>query len=177
MSAGSRSGVSVLALAAVVLSACEPMSPGPGSDDSSADAAGGELEQIAYIKASNVSAGDEFGNGGTTLGDSVALSDDGSTLAVGAPLERSGSRGVDGDRDDDSLYGAGAVYVFARSEAGWTEQAYLKASTPGLGDNFGANVALSGDGDTLAVFARFEGSAATDALLSICSAARPTNIV
>ena len=132
MRIANRSHISLLALAVVALSACEPTSPDSGVADSASDtgtASRGELEQIAYIKASNVSAGDEFGNGGTTLGDSVALSDDGSTLAVGAPLERSASSGVDGDRDDNSLYGAGAVYVFARGEAGWREQAYLKSRT------------------------------------------------
>ena len=166
MRIGNRSYVVLLALTLTALSACdrETTSLGPDATDSpetTGDANGRELRQIAYIKASDTAAGDEFGNGGTSLGDSVALSDDGSTLAVGAPLERSASNGVNGDRDDNSLYGAGAVYVFTRGETGWTEQAYVKASNPGFGDNFGANVALSADGNTMAAFARFEGSAAT----------------
>jgi len=116
------------------------------------------LTQIAYIKASNPGDGDNFGAGGTLSGDAVALSKDGSTLAVGAPFESSGAPGVDGDQADDSVYGAGAVYIFSRQEDGWAQQAYLKASNPGLADNFGFITALSADGDTLAVSAHFESS-------------------
>ncbi len=119
------------------------------------------LRQTAYIKASNTGAGDQFGAGGTLMGDAVALSADGSTLAVGAPVESSGVTGINGDQDDDSTYGAGAVYVFTHDGENWTQQAYVKASNAGLTDSFGYFVALSGDGDTLAVSAYFEGSAAT----------------
>ena len=42
-------------------------------------AASAGLRQTAYIKASNPHMGDHFGNGGTLLGDSVALSGDGYT--------------------------------------------------------------------------------------------------
>jgi hypothetical protein len=118
------------------------------------------LRQTAYIKASNTGAGDQFGAGGTLLGDALALSADGSTLAVGAPVESSGVTGINGDQDDDSTYGAGAVYVFTADGENWTQQAYVKASNTGLTDSFGNFVALSGDGDTLAVSAYFEGSAA-----------------
>ena len=119
------------------------------------------LEQIHYLKASNTAFGDQFGTGGTLLGDAVALSDDGSTLAVGATFEASGSAGVNGDQSDDSVYGAGAVYVFSNDDGNWTQQAYIKASNPGLTDNFGYAVELSEDGNTLAVSAYFEASGAT----------------
>jgi hypothetical protein len=118
------------------------------------------LRQTAYIKASNTGVGDQFGAGGTLLGDAVALSADGSTLAVGAPVESSGVTGINGDQDDDSTYGAGAVYIFRLDGENWTQQAYVKASNTGITDSFGYFVALSGDGDTLAVSAYFEGSAA-----------------
>lgn len=107
--------------------------------------------QQAYVKASNTGVGDDFAR-------AVALSDDGVTLAVGAPLEN----GNDGGGEDNS----GAAYVYARTGAVWTQEAYLKASTVApvpdveAGDNFGAAVALSGDGATLAVGAPFEDSAA-----------------
>src|SRR5690606_21382261 len=65
----------------------------------------GNWSQIAYVKASNVDAGDFFGA-------SVAL--DGGRLAVGAPGESSST----GDPDDDTADGSGAVYVFERDEAG-----------------------------------------------------------
>jgi hypothetical protein len=109
--------------------------------------------QQAYVKASNAGALDHFG-------DSVALSDDGSTLAVGAPGESSNAAGIDGDQDNDAFADAGAVYVYVRDDVGWTQQAYVKAQHPG-GDFFGSSVALSQDGSTLAVGALMEASNAT----------------
>ena len=91
------------------------------SEDLQLIVAGGWDPCTAVCHGCDAAAGDGFGNGGTTYGDSVALSDDGNTLAVGALLERSASSGVNGDRDDYSLYGAGAVYVFTRGDSGWTE--------------------------------------------------------
>jgi hypothetical protein len=107
----------------------------------------------AYVKASNTDALDHFG-------DSVALSDDGMMLAVGAPGESSSAPGIDGDPTNNSLADAGAVYVYARDDAGWAQQAYVKASNPG-GDFFGTSVSLDEDGTTLAVGALMEASSAT----------------
>ena len=123
--------------------------------------AGNVLRQTAYIKSSNTGFGDEFGGGGTLLGNAVALSGDGGTLAIGAPYESGGYSGIDGDQDDESVYGAGAVYVYVGDAGAWRRQAYVKASNPGLTDNFGYMIALSGDGDTMAVAAPYEASAAT----------------
>ncbi len=119
-----------------------------------------QLRQIAYLKASNPGAGDHFGNGGTVLGDSVAISGDGNTIAIGAPNESSGASGINGTQNDNSLYSSGAVYVFARRGNVWAPQAYVKASNPGQGDEFGHVVALSADGNTMAVSAYFEASGA-----------------
>ncbi len=110
--------------------------------------------QQAYIKASNPGATDEFGF-------SVALSADGSTLAVGAPYEDSSALGVGGTQGDNSASNAGAVYVFTRSSGTWSQQTYLKASNTGGSDFFGWRVALSADGNTLAVAAYGEDSNAT----------------
>ena len=113
--------------------------------------------QKAYVKASNTEAGDQFGR-------SVALSDDGSTLAVGAHREDSNATGIDGDQNNDvaSNVNAGAVYVFRRdSSDDWAQEAYVKASNTGAGDQFGVSVALSDDGSTLAVGAFGEDSDAT----------------
>ncbi|KIG19527.1 Molybdopterin oxidoreductase, iron-sulfur binding subunit [Enhygromyxa salina] len=115
---------------------------------------GAVWSQQAYLKASNSGSGDYFGR-------SVALSGDGDTLAVGAYGEDSGATGIDGNQADNSASSAGAVYVFVRSGAVWSQQAYLKASNSGSGDYFGRSVALSGDGDTLAVGAAYEASGAT----------------
>jgi hypothetical protein len=110
---------------------------------------------IGYLKASNPDPGDQFGF-------KTAISGDGTTLAVGAWGEASNATGIDGDQSDNSLADAGAVYVFARSDTGeWLPQAYIKASNTDANDRFGWSVALSGDGNTLAVGAVFESSNAT----------------
>ncbi len=114
----------------------------------------GAWQQQAYVKASNADADDRFGW-------SVALSDDGNTLAVGAYAEDSAATGIDGDQSDNTASAAGAVYVFTRTAGAWKQQAYVKASNAGAGDEFGWSVALSADGNTLAVGALFEDSAAT----------------
>ena len=109
--------------------------------------------QQAYVKASNTDIGDEFGS-------SVAVSGD--TLAVGARREDSNGIGVNpgpAAEADDSLTDSGAVYVFTRSGSTWTQQAYVKASNTGIGDEFGTTVAL--DSNTLAVGAPLEDSTAT----------------
>jgi hypothetical protein len=135
---------------------------GNEADDSAADAgavyvlarSGPAWSQQAYLKASNTGAGDGFGR-------SVALSSDAAALVVGASGEGSAATGVGGDQADDSAAPAGAVYVLARGGAAWTQQAYVKASNTGAGDGFGASVALSADGSTLAANATGEDSAAT----------------
>jgi len=109
--------------------------------------------QQAYVKASNTRAGDAFGI-------SVALSGDGNTLAVGANGEDSGSIGV-GSKPNKSAPNAGAVYVFTRSAGNWKQQAYVKSSNTRAGNRFGTSVALSGDGDTLAVGAYGEAGGST----------------
>jgi hypothetical protein len=122
------------------------------------------LTQIAYIKASNAEAYDYFADGGGNQGhngNSITVSGDGNTMAVGAPYESSGSTGVDGNQNDNSAYASGAVYLFVRPGNSWLQQAYIKASNTGQSDHFGASVALSRDGNTLAVAAPWESSAAT----------------
>ena len=122
------------------------------------------LKQVAYIKASNAEAYDHLADGGGNQGhsgNSVALSADGNTMAVGAPYESSGAKGVNGNQNDNSTYASGAVYVFIRQGDAWTQQAYVKASNPGLSDHFGASVVLSRDGNTMAVAAPWEASGAT----------------
>jgi len=122
------------------------------------------LKQIAYIKASNAEAYDHFGCGGGNqghTGTSISISGDANTMAVGAPFESGGSPGVNGNQNDNSMYAAGAVYVYTRQGQSWTQQAYVKASHPGLNAHFGSSVALSRDGNTMAVAAHWESSAAT----------------
>lgn len=115
---------------------------------------GSTWSQQAYVKASNTNAGDTFGA-------AIAISGDGSTLAIGAPQEASAAIGINGDETTNSEMFAGAVYVFSHAGSVWSQQAYVKASHSGDERRFGSAVALSDDGATLAVGAVAESSAAT----------------
>ncbi len=106
--------------------------------------------QQAYLKASNTGANDYFGG-------AVAIAGD--TIVIGAPAEDSNATGVDGNQADNSASGSGAAYVFTRSGTTWSQQAYLKASNTGAGDNFGFPVASAGQ--TIAICALGESSNAT----------------
>lgn len=122
------------------------------------------LKQVTYIKASNTEAYDHFACGGGNqghTGNSIALSGDANTMAIGAPFERGGAAGVNGNQSDNSVYASGAVYVYVRQGDSWTQQAYVKASNPGQSDHFGSSVALSRDGSTMAVAAQWEASVVT----------------
>jgi hypothetical protein len=146
-----------LAVGAIGESSAAKLVNGNGADTSAPSAgaayiykrSSGGWAQEAYIKASNTSAGAEFG--------SVALSGD--TLAVGAMLESSNATLVNGNETDTSMPESGAVYVYTRTAGVWTKQAYVKASNTRAGALFGCALALSGD--TLAVGSFGESSAAT----------------
>ena len=105
--------------------------------------AGTIWEQQAYLKASNTDAGDRFGI-------SVALF--GETAVVASGIESSKATGVNGDQTDNSLFGAGAAYVFVRSGGTWTQQAYLKASNSDESDFFGASISLFADSLVVGAF-------------------------
>jgi hypothetical protein len=139
----------------------------PGIDgDSTNDAASGSgatyvfrrgvagWSQEAFVKSSNPAFSDGFGR-------ALALSADGSELAVGAPGEDSSATGIGGRQSSNAAPDAGAVYVFRRGAAGWSQQAYVKASNTGAYDTFGSSVALSADGASLAVGAPGDESSAT----------------
>ena len=133
-------------------------SPPPGSDDPAIHSGavyvfrrvGNTWEQEALLKGPNTESGDE-------LGISVALWGD--TLAVGAPQEDSSSREINGDQTDNEAINSGAVYVFRRTGSSWVQEAYIKASNAGTGDELGISVALWND--VLVAGALFEDSAAT----------------
>jgi hypothetical protein len=132
---------------------------------------GSSWQEQAYIKASNAEAYDYFGS-------SLALSEDGDTLFVGAPGEASGATGANGDQADNSRGISGAVYVFERDEDNWTQSLYLKAPQsvavyspcfepspvrclPYQGSRFGSSLAVTPDLSTLVVGAIYDHSAAT----------------
>ena len=110
-------------------------------------------ELHSYIKASNAGRDDRFG-------DSIALSDNGETLAVGAPNEDGSSAGVNGLQNDNAPE-TGAVYVFRLTNNIWSQQAYIKPSNPSQDDRFGLSVSLSGDGNLLSTGAPNEDGSST----------------
>ncbi|RYD68650.1 MAG: hypothetical protein EOP83_00410 [Verrucomicrobiaceae bacterium] len=106
--------------------------------------------QQARLRASNSAPSSWFGQ-------SVAIS--GETMVAGAPGEASNATSVNGNQLNTGAQDSGAAYVFVRSGASWTQQAYLKASNSGASDGFGRSVAL--EGSALIVGAPGEDSAAT----------------
>ena len=112
------------------------------------------LQKYTYVKASNTDNSDRFGY-------NIAISGDGSTLAVGARYENSNATGINGDDSNNSAADAGAVYIYVNTDGVWTQQAYIKASNTQASDLFGTYVSLSDDGNTLAVGATGEDSNST----------------
>ena len=72
----------------------------------------------------------------------IALSSDGNTAAAASYTE------------DTGAVNAGSMYIFTRDGSTWTEQAKIQASDKQTGDYFGWPVAISADGNTLAVGAQ-----------------------
>jgi hypothetical protein len=72
---------------------------------------------------------------GSSYGFSVAVSDDGSTIAVGAP-------------DHSNV---GVVFVFVRSGNAWVQQAKITVGLTNIWSGYGLGLTISGDGNTIAV--------------------------
>jgi hypothetical protein len=111
---------------------------------------GATWREQAFIKASNPDLQDTFAA-------NLAVSRDGNTLLVGASMEDSRARGINGEQKDDSATESGAAYLFTRSGTTWSQQAYIKADNADEFDEFGTSIAVSGDGRRLIVGARMEG--------------------
>jgi hypothetical protein len=94
-------------------------------------------QQQAFLKPQNNGTGYRFGF-------QVALN--GPTAIVGAYSEGSGTTGIN-SRPDTACIEAGAVYVFRRQAADWTQTNYVKASHTSDFDHLG--IALDFDGHTL----------------------------
>ncbi len=91
------------------------------------------------------------------MGDSVSVSGDGKTIAVGVEV-LSRVPGPPRSRKAGTGLEQGAVYVFVEPAAGWTTTSNYQAeltATGGLdGDLFGCSVAISSDAKTIAVGAQ-----------------------
>ncbi|WP_061009432.1 hypothetical protein [Vibrio sp. CUB2] len=106
--------------------------------------------QDSYLKASNSDSEDQFGH-------SVDVNSDGTVIAIGAFNEASDSE-INGNESDNSTSGAGAAYLFYKSQAGWQQEDYIKAVNSDASDHFGSDVQLSSDGKALVVGAPNEAS-------------------
>ncbi|WP_369795332.1 fibronectin type III domain-containing protein [Bacteriovorax sp. BSW11_IV] len=90
----------------------------------------------AFIKPTNIQAGDMFGI-------SIAIEDN--YIAVGAPGEDSNQTTISNDGviiENNSNPDAGSVYIFKRTDDLWTQDAYIKAANSESYDNFGVEVEL-----------------------------------
>ncbi|MBC8160547.1 MAG: hypothetical protein H7Z42_04935 [Roseiflexaceae bacterium] len=97
-------------------------------------------------------------NSAGMYGDAVAISADGTTVAVGAPrLPRSSSTGT--------------VFVYVQPTTGWAsamETAQLMAANGSFGDNLGLSVAVSSDGSVIAAGAdRFNSSSGAGGFVNV----------
>ncbi|ENM5751913.1 hypothetical protein [Vibrio mimicus] len=123
----------------------------------------GIWSQSVYVKGSNTGTSDGFG-------ESLSVSDNGKTFAVGSPGENNSAKGIiiNGSEINDvgSATNAGAVYLFTKDSSGnWSQIAYLKASNTGMVDYFGKSLALSDDGNLIAVGAYREDNKATGVII------------
>lgn len=127
------------------------VAPGPetsGPETTGPETPDGTATTVPDATATTVAAGastqriitQSDGADGDSFGGAVALSSDGSTLAVGALYDD-----VNGNSDQ------GSVTVFSRSGKNWVEEKVLTQANGAKDDWFGYSVALSSDGATLAV--------------------------
>ncbi len=111
---------------------------------------GTNWSQQAYLKSSNTGVDDRFG---------ISVGVSGETAVVGAHREDSNATGVNGNQASNAASDSGAAYVFVRSGANWTQQAYLKPSNTRTNKLFGYASAISGD--TVVISSPSEDSNAT----------------
>lgn len=81
------------------------------------------------------------GADGDMFGEVVVLSGDGNTLAVSAPARDASA----------SVHDAGAVYIYVRDGRAFRPEATLVSPAPAGGAQFGLEVVLSRDGNTVAI--------------------------
>jgi len=105
----------------------DPNGPGAGSAYVFAHEDGTWSQQAKLVP--------EDGDKNDSFGSSVTLANDGATALVGAHMD-----------EDPNGPRAGSAYVFSRSDRDWDHQVKLVPPDGNPGDNFGLQLALSGDG-------------------------------
>ena len=105
---------------------------------------------VGYFKAANADVDD----GGVATLERIqafrpAFNLDASRMVYGAVYEDSNSASAP---ENNETTDSGAVYVFDKDASGnWSQTAYLKAPLPSENEWFGSSVAITGDGNTIAV--------------------------
>lgn len=91
--------------------------------------------QEAYLSPSEINSGIAFGQS------TIDITSDGTRMIAGAPYLTAGG-----------ISGNGRAYVFVRSGTTWSqEQIIANSDAPATYDNYGSNVAISGDGTRLVI--------------------------
>lgn len=84
------------------------------------------------------------GNTNDGFGESVGINDNGDWAVIGSP------------RDSDVFSTAGSAYIFNRVGNDWIEHSKITADDTSILDNFGHAVAISGNGNFIAISALFD---------------------
>jgi len=116
----------------------DPNGYGEGPFGGSGSAYVFERSNGTWSQSTKLSADD--GDTGDWFAESAALSDDGTTVVLGAPR----------DEDPDGT-DAGSAYVFTDSGGSWSQQAKLTPDDGDDSDQFGQGVAVASDGTTALV--------------------------
>lgn len=109
---------------------------------------------LTYIKAFNTGSNDRFGN-------AIVMDNEGTVMVVGAVNEASSEVGINKRGDNNNAILSGAAYAFRLVSQRWEQTAYIKASNTHARALFATCLALSSDGNTLAVGSRGEHSVST----------------
>jgi len=117
---------------------------------------GTDWTQEAYVKPSNIQPSSS--GGGLEFGHSIDVSGDGNLFVAGAARESSATTGINGSQIGGTTEASGAAYTFRFDGTAWYQDAWFKASNTGVEDAFGSAVALSADGNLMAVAAPAEDS-------------------
>ncbi len=132
----------------------------------------GQWVQLNYLKAPSLStsadavdpaaaavAAQNEGGAGDWFGHAVAISGNGTYLAVGAPREDGGCAAIDEDQctdlaasfDDNSSVDSGAVFIYEKINSQWFLINYIKPEVIIAGAEFGAALSFNAAGNTLAI--------------------------
>ena len=132
----------------------------------------GQWVQLNYLKAPDLStsadavdpaaaavAAQNEGGAGDWFGHAVAISGNGTYLAVGAPREDGGCAAIDEDQctdlaasfADNSSVDSGAVFIYEKINSQWFLINYIKPEVIIAGAEFGAALSFNADGNTLAI--------------------------